>query len=632
MNTNKFIYIAVACLLILFAFGSVYIPEAGVAETVPMQGKTVSEEEFAQQLIDGGKSLTTLDYVLVVLYAVLIVALGLFASRTKKGHERDEKDYFLAGKSLPWWVVGSSLIAANISAEQFVGTSGSGFAIGLAIASYEWMSALTLIIVGKYFLPIFIKEGIYTIPEFVEKRFNRTLKTILSVFWLALFTFVNLTSVLYLGARAMSTVIPGLNLLHCVLILAFFAAAYSLWGGLSAVAWTDVIQVICLTLGGIITTVVAVDKVGGLQAMISQFPGHFELILGSENPEFKNLPGLGVLIGGMWVANLYYWGFNQYIIQRTFAAKSLAESQKGIAMAAVLKMIMPLIIVIPGIAAYVLFQNGEINMPVNDKGGIINDSAYPILLGFLSPGLRGIAFAALLAAIVSSLASMLNSISTIFTMDIFKEYIKKDASSKTLVNVGRLSAVVALIIGMIIAPMMKNIEQGIQFIQEYTGLVSPPILAVFLLGLFWKRTSTRGAIYGAVLGTAFSLGIKLLVKFNPSINIPFMHQMGITCLVTMAIIFVVSMIQNRNSADPKAIKPEEGLFRTHTAFNVVAFAIIIVLCALYAVFWNTGTIRKVFNIEETQKEIVIEETAAAADTATAVAAGEIEEVPASEIR
>lgn len=632
MNKKVFVYVILACLLALFAFGSIYTPKAETVQTVAMQGTTVTEKQFASDLIEANKGLTTLDYVLVVLYAVLIVGLGLYASRTKKGHERDEKDYFLAGKSLPWWVVGSSLIAANISAEQFVGTSGSGFAIGLAIASYEWMSALTLIIVGKYFLPIFIKEGIYTIPEFVEKRYNRTLKTILSVFWLALFTFVNLTSVLYLGARAMSTVIPGLNLLHCVLILAFFAAAYSLWGGLSAVAWTDVVQVICLTVGGIITTIIAVEKVGGLGTMISQFPGHFELILSPENPEFKNLPGLGVLIGGMWVANLYYWGFNQYIIQRTFAAKSLAESQKGIAMAAVLKMILPLIIVIPGIAAYVLFQDGRINMPVNEKGGIINDSAYPILLGFLEPGLRGIAFAALLAAIVSSLASMLNSISTIFTMDIFRVYIKKDASSKTLVNIGRLAAVVALIIGMIIAPMMKNIEQGIQFIQEYTGLVSPPILAVFLLGLFWKRTSTTGAIVGAVLGSAFSLGIKLVVNFVPSVSIPFMHQMGITCLVTMAIIWIISLIQNRDKEDKKALVLEEGIFKTHAVFNVVAFAIIIVLCALYTVFWNTGMIRKVFKVEDYQVKEQIIVSQKNNDAAAAVASGETLEVPAGEIR
>lgn len=627
MKSKNLITVAVACLLILFAFGSIYLPKSDVVRTFEMQGTTISQDEFSQS----SNGLALVDYILVAIYAVAIVGLGLFASRTKKGHERDEKDYFLAGKSLPWWVVGSSLIAANISAEQFVGTSGSAFAIGLAIAAYEWMSALTLIIVGKYFLPVFIKQGIYTIPEFVEKRYNRTLKTILSVFWLALFIFVNLTSVLYLGGLAMATVIPGLKLFYCILILAFFAAAYSLWGGLSAVAWTDVIQVICLTVGGIITTVIAVNKVGGLGTMIAQFPEHFELVLSPANPEFQNLPGIGTLIGGMWVANLYYWGFNQYIIQRTFAAKSLAESQKGIAMAAVLKMIIPFFVVLPGIAAYVLFQNGQITMPVRD-GAIVNDSAYPILLGFLPPGLRGIAFAALLAAIVSSLASMLNSISTIFTMDIFKEYIRKDANSKTLVNVGRISAVVALLIGIFIAPMMASLKQAIQYIQEYTGLVSAPILAVFLLGLFWKKTSAKGAIYGAIFGTAFSLGIKLLVKFVPAIQIPFMHQMGITCLVTMAIIVLVSWLQNKQNVDAKAIEHEEGAFKTKAAFNVVAFAVIIALCAIYSLFWNVDVIKSRFNVDEAQiKEKVIVTPKVKKDAAAAVAAGESVEVDAAEI-
>ena len=385
-------------------------------------------------------------------------------------------------------------------------------------------------------------------------------------------------------------------MIHCILILAFFAAAYSLWGGLSAVAWTDVVQVVCLTFGGIITTIVAVDKVGGLGTMVAQFPSHFEMILGPENPEFSNLPGIGVLLGGMWVANLYYWGFNQYIIQRTFAAKSLAESQKGIAFAAVLKMIMPVIVVLPGIAAYILFQDGKINMPVNENGGIINDSAYSVLIGFLRPGLRGVAFAALLAAVVSSLASMINSISTIFTMDItmdiYKEYIGKNASSRKLVTIGRIAAVVSLLIGVAIAPLMKNMSQGFQYIQEYTGLVSPPILAVFLLGLFWKKTTTN-----------------------------------------LAVIAAISLIENRGKDNKKFIVLEKGLFKTHSAFNVIAFGVIIVLCALYAVFWNSATIRSVFKLDETQiKERIIETPKAGQTAAEAVAAGGTTEVSVSEIQ
>ncbi|MCB0474746.1 MAG: sodium/solute symporter, partial [Flavobacteriaceae bacterium] len=353
----------------------------------------------------------TLDYLVFICYAVIILGVGLWVSRDKKGHQKNAEDYFLAGKSLPWWAIGASLIAANISAEQFIGMSGSGFASGLAIASYEWMAALTLLIVGKFFLPIFIEKGLYTIPEFVEQRFSTNLKTILAVFWIALYVFVNLTSVLYLGALALKTIM-GIPLIYGVIGLALFAAAYSLYGGLSAVAWTDVIQVLFLVLGGLVTTYLALQEVSGGQGVVTGIkevyqavPDRFAMILDKSNPEYKNLPGLGVLVGGLWVANLYYWGFNQYIIQRTLAAKSLKESQKGIILAAFLKLLIPLIVVIPGIAAYVMVNDpvtmdrlGDMalkNLPSLDHA----DKAYPWLLQFLPTGLKGIAFAALTAAI-----------------------------------------------------------------------------------------------------------------------------------------------------------------------------------------------------------------------------------------
>ena len=307
-----------------------------------------------------------LDYLIFIGYAMLILGVGLWVSRDKKGHEKNAEDYFLAGKSLPWWAIGASLIAANISAEQFIGMSGSGFALGLAIASYEWMAAITLIIVGKYFLPIFIEKGFYTIPEFVEQRYSTNLKTILAVFWIALYVFVNLASVLYLGSLALETIM-GIPMIYGVIGLALFAAAYSLYGGLSAVAWTDVIQVIFLVLGGLFTTYLALDTVSGGAGQLEGFkiiyeaaPDRFAMILDKSNPEYQNLPGIGVLVGGLWVANIYYWGFNQYIIQRTLAAKSLKESQKGILLAAFLKLIIPLIVVIPGIAAYVMVNDPEI--------------------------------------------------------------------------------------------------------------------------------------------------------------------------------------------------------------------------------------------------------------------------------
>jgi len=543
----------------------------------------------------------TWDYVVFITYAILILGVGLWVSRDKEGHQKNAEDYFLASKSLPWWAIGASLIAANISAEQFIGMSGSGFASGLAIASYEWMAALTLIIVGKYFLPIFIEKGLYTIPEFVEKRYSTNLKTILAVFWIALYVFVNLTTVLYLGALALETIM-GIPLLYGVAGLALFAAAYSLYGGLSAVAWTDVIQVVFLVLGGLITTYLALNTVSGgdgfltgLTTVFETVPERFEMILDESNPEYKNLPGLGVLVGGMWVANLYYWGFNQYIIQRTLAAKSLKEAQKGILFAAILKLIIPLIVVIPGIAAYVMINDPEImtrlgvgaseNLPSLEQA----DKAYPWLLQFLPTGLKGVAFAALAAAIVSSLASMLNSTSTIFTMDIYKQYINPTASDKATVNTGRVSAFVALIIACIVAPLLGNLDQAFQFIQEYTGIVSPGILAVFLLGLFWKKTTNKAAIIGALA----SIPIAMYFKFAPKgwstsaffVDVPFMDQMGYTLLLTMAVIAICSYIQHNGADDAKGITITKQLFKTSPLFNIGAFAIMLVLTVLYALFW-----------------------------------------------
>lgn len=542
-----------------------------------------------------------LDYIVFIAYAILILGVGLWVSRDKKGHQKNAEDYFLASKSLPWWAIGASLIAANISAEQFIGMSGSGFASGLAIASYEWMAAITLIIVGKYFLPIFIDKGLYTIPEFVEKRFSTNLKTILAVFWIALYVFVNLTTVLYLGALALETII-GIPLVYGVIGLAAFAAAYSLYGGLSAVAWTDVIQVVFLILGGLVTTYLALNTVSGGEGFISGLttvfeavPERFEMILDKSNPEYKNLPGLGVLVGGMWVANLYYWGFNQYIIQRTLAAKSLKEAQKGILLAAVLKLVIPLIVVIPGIAAYVMINDAETmsrlgdvalqNLPSLEQA----DRAYPWLLQFLPTGLKGVAFAALAAAIVSSLASMLNSTSTIFTMDIYKQYINKNATDKATVNTGRISAFIALVIACIIAPLLGNLDQAFQFIQEYTGVVSPGILAVFLLGLFWKKTTNKAAIVGALASIPIAMYFKVAPKgWSTSsffVDVPFMDQMGYTLLLTMGVIALYSYIQHKGADDEKGIPITKALFKTTPLFNIGSFAVLLILTVLYSLFW-----------------------------------------------
>lgn len=549
--------------------------------------------------MSGETGFTTLDYIVFIAYALVIVSIGLYVSRAKKGHERNAEDYFLAGKSLPWWAIGASLIAANISAEQMIGMSGSGMAIGLAIASYEWMAALTLIIVGKYFLPVFIEKGLYTIPEFIEKRYSTNLKTILAVFWIALFIFVNLTSVLFLGGKAIDTILgdgDGSMIMPAIIALALFAAAYSIYGGLAAVAWTDVVQVALLVVGGFITTVIALNHVtpdGGVFAGLSHVyetaGDKFHMILKKDNPEFMNLPGIAVLIGGMWVANLYYWGFNQYIIQRTLAAKSLRESQRGIVFAAFLKLLIPLFVVVPGIIAWVMYSQPEGTMVIDGvrdaftkaDGSMNYDKAYPWLIDtFIPVGLKGLVVAALAAAIVSSLASMVNSTATIFTMDIYKPYFENKQAKNKDVAVGRITGGVALLIAILVAPMLGSIEQAFQYIQEYTGVVSPGILAVFMLGLFYKKATNKGAITGILA----SIPIALLLKI-PALELPWMDQMLYTCLLTMATIVMVSLSTSKDVDDPKGIILTNKLFKTGPAFNTAAYAILIILVLLYTVFW-----------------------------------------------
>ena len=541
----------------------------------------------------------TLDIIIFAAYLLIIVGLGIWISHRKKNKDKTAEDYFLAGKSLPWWTIGASLIAANISAEQFIGMSGSGFAGGFAVASYEFMAAITLIIVAKFFLNDTATPGIYTIPEFVEKRYSRKLKTILAVFWLGLFIFVNLTSVLFLGAKAIDTIIgtgDGTLIMPAIIGLGLVAALYSITGGLSSVAWTDILQVFLLVLGGLITTVVALHVISpdgtvtqGIRHLTDVAGDRMHLILPKDNPEYHNLPGIAMLIGGLWVANLYYWGFNQYIIQRAFAAKSLPEAQKGLAFAAFLKLLIPFIVVIPGIVAYVMFTEGNfgaVEALTKANGALNNDNAYPWLISsFIPTGLKGLVVAALAAAIISSLASMLNSASTIYTMDIYKPYIAPKVKEKTgkdvsLVLVGQISAALFLVIAILIAPALGSVGQMFQYIQEYTGLVSPGILALFLLGLFWKKTTNKGAITGVVL----SIPIALALKFLP-IDMPFIDQMFYTCLLTMAIIVMVSLCTCENEDDVKGIALTSSMFQTKRDFHIAAYAILILLVVIYAVFW-----------------------------------------------
>ena len=556
-------------------------------------------------------NIANIDIVVFVSYCVLILAIGLYVSRNKNGKKKTAEDYFLAGKSLPWWAVGASLIAANISAEQFIGMSGSGFALGLAIASYEWMAAITLLVVAKYFLPIFIEKGLYTIPEFIEKRYSTNLKTILAVFWIALFVFVNLTTVLYLGGKALDTVIgtgDGSILITCIVGLALFAAAYSLWGGLAAVAWTDVVQVVVLIFGGFMMTYYALLFVSGdanswivgLKDVYNTVPERFSMILSKGEiftPNGKDawwdLPGLAVLVGGIWVANLYYWGFNQYIIQRTLAAKNLKEGQKGLVFAAFLKLLIPIFVVLPGIIAYVMVLDPETGNFIKESlpssflapdGSISNDNASPWLIKTIIPiGLKGLILASLAAAIVSSLASMINSTSTIFTMDIYKSLINKKATDDQMVKVGRISGFIALMIALVIAPQLGSLGQVFQFIQEYTGVVSPGILAVFLMGLFYKKSTNNAAILGVLISIPIAMYFKIAPDSWFFVNIPFMHQMLITCLGTIFIIYVISFIEG-NKDNPKAIHLSKDLFKTSTSFNISAFVVLLITVFLYSFF------------------------------------------------
>lgn len=519
---------------------------------------------------------STTDIIVFVVYGVLIVSFGIWISREKKGHKKNSADYFLASKSLPWWAIGASLIASNISAEQFIGMSGSGYALGLGIASYEWMGGLTLIVVAKWLLPIFIEKKIFTLPQFLEIRYDSSIRTILAVFWVLLYTFVNLTSVLYLSSLALSVVL-GISMTQSIIGLAFVAVAYSIYGGLKAVAWTDVIQVVFLVFGGLVTTYLALDAVAdgggpvlGLKMLMEQAPGKFDMILSKDNPYYSDLPGIGVLIGGLWIANISYFGCNQYIIQRALAAKSIGEAQKGLAFAGYLKLLLPMIVVIPGIAALVLGA---------DIGR--NDEAYPWLLGNLVPaGIKGLTFAALIAAALSSLSSMMNSTATIFTLDIYKPFVNPEASETKLVTVGRIVGLSAVVLAVLVAqPLLGGEEQVFQFIQKYTGYVSPGIVVLFLFGLFWKRTNATGALWAAIASVPFSIVIDLSFP-----DMPFLNQMGVVFLFLSVLIVVISMVTGKTVSD-KPIQLNKGVFKTSPVFNALAMGIVLILGALYVMFW-----------------------------------------------
>jgi len=515
----------------------------------------------------GNSGFMTIDFIIVGVYMVLLISLGLFLSRNKKGVDKTANDYFLAGNKLTWWAVGASLIAANISAEQFIGMSGSGYKIGICVAAYEIMAAVTLIIVAKFLLPVMLKRKIYTIPQFLRERYNDGVGMAFSVFWLFLYIFVNLTSVAWLGSIAIEQIL-GLEgfRMQIVLILFIIAGIYSIYGGLASVAWTDVLQVIFLIGGGLITAYFALEAVSGegrgawdgltiIYEKMKSIPNdtHFNLIVDkSKSPDaFRDLPGIAAIVGGVWLTNIGYWGFNQYIIQKGLAAKSINEAQKGLIFAGFLKILIPFIVVIPGVTAFIMFNYPQdipgIQQGYVDLGGTINvsDDAYPWLIRNFAPvGIKGLSFAALSAAVISSLASMLNSTSTIFTMDIFKQHIKKDATDRQLVRVGRIAAFLALVIAIIaVEPLLGGLDQAFQYIQEYSGFIYPGIIVVFGLGLLWKRASSKAAVWTSILTIPMGVLFKIAMP-----EMPFQFRMGYIFIILFMIFVAITFVDSTKVA------------------------------------------------------------------------------------
>ncbi|MES2427596.1 MAG: sodium/sugar symporter [Bacteroidota bacterium] len=538
--------------------------------------------------------LSVSDYIVFVIYFIVVSSYGYWVYRSKKAKNVDTKDYFLAEGSLTWWAIGASIIASNISSEHFIAMSGSGFAMGLAIASYEWMAAATLIIVAIFILPIYLKNKIYTMPQFLSQRYNDTVSGVMAVLWLLIYVFVNLTSIFFLGALAIET-ITGIDFKICIVGLAIFSAIITL-GGMKVIGYTDVIQVFVLVMGGLITCYMALhlvsEKLGAktvfdaLPLLKDQASDHFHMIFHKGDKYYNDLPGIAVLAGGLWINNLNYWGCNQYIVQRALGA-DIKTGRSGLIFAAFLKLLIPVIVVIPGIAAYVLYQHGYFHTEMMDGNVVKPDHAYPTLMNLLPTGLKGLAFAALTAAIVASLAGKCNSIATIFTLDIYKKYIGKNASERKLVNVGRLTVVVASVIAMMVAPTLRTFDQVYQFIQEWVGFISPGIFAIFLLGFFWKKTTSRAALVSAVL----VIPLSLLFKYLPEIThggieaIPFLNRMSWVFAIIIVLMIVVTLTDPESKDNKKGLEIDSSMFKVTPGFIMASVLICGILTALYTVFW-----------------------------------------------
>jgi len=555
------------------------------------------------------KPLTNADILVFVIYFLIVAGYGYWIYRKRKTREHDSKAFFLAEGSLTWWAIGASLIASNISAEQFIGMSGNGYFVGIAVAAYEWIAAVSLIIIAIWFMPVYLKNKIYTMPQFLKTRYNESVALIMAIFWLFLYVFVNLTSILYLGAAAINGLIPGQNYLHVVMIaLAIFAIIITL-GGMKVIGYTDVIQVAVLIIGGLVTVYMALDKVSNGSGVVSGFdtvmkeaPDHFHMILAKPDEtspqdyinKYLILPGILMYIAGQWIANLNYWGCNQYITQRALGA-NLKTARTGILFAALLKIMMPVIVMLPGIAAYVLVKQGHVE-PLAKQ-----DDAYASVLGFLPEGLKGLSIAALTAAIVASLAGKANSISTIFTLDIYKKYINKDATDGRMVWTGRAVVLVAMIVA--IAFTWKDIlgissEGGFTYIQKYTGYISPGVFSMFIMGMFWKRTTGTAAVVGLLTGFALCVFFNefapqvfgnetILYTAYPngkgSYEIPFLIVMGISFVITILLMIAISLWGPK--INPKAFVLDKTMFRLEPVHIGLTVIVLLILAALYVKFW-----------------------------------------------
>ena len=566
------------------------------------------------------QGLQTYDYLVFVLYFVLIASYGFWIYKRKQTVNANTQDFFLAEGQLTWWAIGASLIASNISAEQFIGMSGNGFRLGLAISAYEWLAAISLVVVAVFFMPVYLKNRIYTMPQFLKTRYNETVAMIMAIFWLFLYIFVNLTSILYLGAIAINNLTGGANF-HLIMIgLAIFALFITL-GGMKVIGYTDVIQVLVLTIGGLITSYIALtvvaEKFGyghnalaGLQHLVKAAPDHFNMIFDKPTAtstqkqieDYSSLPGIAMMLAGMWVANLNYWGCNQYITQRALGA-DLKTARTGILFAAFLKLMMPLLVVVPGIAAYVLYQNGALQEQMMSGGVLNQDNAYSSVVSFLPTGLKGLSMAALTAAIVASLAGKANSISTIYSLDIYKKYINKDASDTKTVSTGRVMIIVSLIIAIIINwndTLGIGGKGGFEFIQKYTGYISPAIFPVFLLGFFWKKTTSRAAISGIIVGVILSV---LFDKFLPnmlghetilytayptasgSFEIPYLIQMGWVFFFTTLLIILVSLIDVKGQTHSNDLIEDQTKYQLSKASIAMIVIVLGFVMAMYIRFW-----------------------------------------------